>query len=360
MERIFQAVCRAAIVAVGIFPFLSPATAGEYSGLDTGGPDEAAVASFRQQCRLNVCDRGGWFFGAEATYLAPLYSTGDASFSLLDTSVDPPVGVTLGSDFGKADQLTGAPRVVFGYTGRRGLGWQFRYWELNSTLAGNDFPDAIVGNQAQLLGGNDAFEAYAIDLELTQEFRTRRWDWLGSFGVRHAMFDQSRFTSVSGAVNDDIFSLSSWQGAAFHGTGLTFGLAGLKPIHPCRGLSFYLNNRLSTVFGSAKTRAITNSQFSGTGGFAGSLNGAIDESDETLFILETGAGVQWSRCVRGYNSRMFARIGVEYQYWTNSGGSAIAESFSGTPGSSLGVASARGGSHDVHLVGLAAMAGFAW
>lgn len=37
MERIFQAVCRAAIVAVGMFPFLSPATAGEYSGLDTGG-----------------------------------------------------------------------------------------------------------------------------------------------------------------------------------------------------------------------------------------------------------------------------------------------------------------------------------
>lgn len=359
MKRILKAACRLALGALGIISYLPPAFAGESQHRD-GVPGESAVASFRQQCRLNVCDRSGWFFGAEATYLAPLYSSGDSTFSLADTTGIPPVGVTLGSDFGKADDLTGAPRIVLGYTGKRGIGFQFRYWELNSALAENDFPDAIVGNQAQLLGGSDAFEAYAIDLELTREFRARGWDWLGSFGVRHAMFDQSRTTNVTGAVNDDVFSLSSWQGAAFHGTGLTFGLAGLKPIHPCRGLSFYFNNRLSTVFGSAKTRAITNSQFSGPGGGGGSLNGAIDESDETLFILETGAGLQWSRCVRGYNSRMFARLGVEYQYWTNSGGSAFAESLSGTPGSSLGVASARGGSHDVHLVGLAAKAGFAW
>jgi len=154
--------------------------------------------------------------------------------------------------------------------------------------------------------------------------------------------------------------LSSSQGEAFHGTGLTFGLSGLRPVGSCRGVSLYTTNRVSPVFGSSKSRAFASSSFSGPGGTAGSVNGATGYNDDTLVILETGAGLQWSRDVRGFNGRMFARLGVEYQYWTGSGGEAFAESFSGTGGSSTGFARARAGDHDFHLIGLAVMSGFSW
>lgn len=336
--------------------------------LSTSAPVNAQESCDRG-CDAACCDlaagsrgcggcRKGFYVGVEATYLAPLYDESRALFALTDVTV--PAGIAVQSDFDTAEELTGAPRITLGYVGRRGIGVQLRYWEMTSAASRNDLPDPIVGNQIQVLGGEDNFNAYTIDLELTKEFCHRGWNLLGTFGVRHANIDHGRVERVTGFVNGDVFSLGAQTGEDFHGTGLTFSLSGLKTINPCRGLAFYTSLRGSTIWGPATTTAITNSSFSGPGGTAGSINGAITEEDETMFIGEIGAGLQWSRCVRDFNGRMFARVGVEYQYWGTSDGFALAQSSSGTAGISDGTVRAVGGQQETNFIGLALMAGYAW
>lgn len=311
----------------------------------------------------NGCSKG-LYLGVEATYLAPLYDESLATFSLIDFGAG--VQVNLQSEFGTAEELTGAPRIVFGYAGNNGLGIQARYWELTSSASQNDIPDPIAGSQFQVLGGEDRFNAYTIDLELTKAFCHHGWDMMGTFGVRHGSIDHQRAEQAVGAVEFaagqfDVFSMGAQTGEEFHGTGLTFSLSGLKSIKPCRGLAFYSSARGSTLWGSAETLAVTYSNVTTPTGGGGSINGAIDTNDVTMFIGEIGAGLQWSHCANSYSGRMFARAGVEYQYWGASNGYAFAQSSSGTgPGISDGTVTALGGSQETHLIGLALMAGYAW
>lgn len=308
--------------------------------------------------RLGCGCRSGLYAGVEATYLAPIYNESMGLFTLTD--VGGGAAVATRSDFDTAEELTGAPRITLGHTGKGRFGFQFRYWELNNANGRNDLPDPIVGNQIQALGGEDRFNAYTIDLEATRAFCYRGCNMLGTFGVRHGSIDHDRVERVTGFVNGDAFQLGARTGEEFHGTGLTFSLSGLKSINPCRGLAFYSSMRGSTLWGGAETTAITTSSFSGPGGTAGSINGAIVDEDETMFIGEIGAGLQWSRCVRNFNGRMFARVGAEYQYWGTSDANAVAQSSSGTVGVSDGTALANGGDQSTSLVGLTLMTGFAW
>lgn len=319
--------------------------------------DEDQCDALASACCPDDC--GTLYAGVEATYLAPIYDSGAAAFTFTDPLG--PATITLNSTFGSAsERLEGAPRINLGYVGQSGLGWQARYWELTAQESVNGIPAPILGNQVQTLGGDDRFNAYTIDLELTKDFCRRNWSMVGTFGVRHAKTSRNRVNNMYGAINGDVFNLASYQREHFSGTGLTFSLSGLKTINRCRCLSLYVNGRGSTVFGEANTSAITHSSFSGPGGAAGSTNGAVDEDDTTMFIGEVGLGLQWSRYVRSFNGRMFARIGGEYQYWGGSDGNAIAVSASGSPGFSLATASAVGGEQNSHLVGLTLATGFAW
>jgi hypothetical protein len=290
--------------------------------------------------------------------LAPIYDESKATFTLTDPVT--PASISVQTDFDSAEELTGAPRLVFGYVGKRGFGIQGRYWELSSFSSRSDLPEPIIGNQIQVLGGEDRFNAYTIDVELTNECCYRGCNLLGTFGVRHAHIDHGRVEQVVGASNLDVFSLGAQTGESFDGTGLTFSLSGLKTINPCRGLALYTALRGSTLWGPARTTAITTSSFSGPFGVGGSTNGAIDSNDETMFIGEVGAGLQWSRCVRSFSGRMFARGGVEYQYWGTSDGFALAQSSSGSLGFSDGTVRALGGKHSTNLIGFALMAGYNW
>ncbi len=306
------------------------------------------------------CNPRQWYLGVEATFLAPLYDNGAAQFGLADTFGG--TGVLFNSTHDKADELSGAPRITLGYGGKDGIGIQGRYWELDNGVSSFGFAPAITTgvNAGQPLGGSDSFNAYIVDLEATKEFSRGRWSLLGTFGARYAEYDRERTDSVFGVVNGDVFSLSSQQGSAFHGTGLTSSLAGLRPLknHPC--LSLYGSVRGSALFGQAESSVITHSSFSGPLSNAGSTNGAIGFDDETMFITELQAGLQWSRSVRSFNGRMFARAGFEYQFWNTKDQTAIAGSTSGTPGSSEGFALARGAGNDFDLIGFNISTGFAW
>ncbi|RMF41120.1 MAG: hypothetical protein D6753_10225 [Planctomycetota bacterium] len=293
----------------------------------------------------------------EATYLAPLYDVAPTTFQLSDGGA---TTLTTGAAFDSAEQITGAPRITLGTELGRGYGIQGRYWELTSTSSQFNAPTPILGNQLQSLGGEDSFNAYTIDLELTKEFYRRNWDLLGTVGVRHASLDHGHTASAYGVMNNDGYFLSASNGEEFHGTGLTFSLSGIRDIRPCRGLAAYWTTRGSTIFGTAETSALTSANVSSGFGNAGSTNAAIDQQDETLFIGEFGAGLQWSRCVRSFNGRFFARTGVEYQWWDAEDGSATAQSAAGILGNSVGVATTNGAELETQFIGLSVMTGFAW
>lgn len=321
---------------------------------DAAGCDGACDACCNDAC----CKKSTLYFGVEATYLAPIYDNGNTSFSLIDPV--PPAGITFGSSVGKADELTGAPRLTLGWVGKRDIGIQARYWALNNVESSYDTPAAIVGNQGQALGGADEFDAYTFDLELTKQGCKRGWDLMGTFGIRYAEYEASKASSAYGAVNGDVFNLGTFQSVGFHGTGMTFSLNGIRQLKKHPSVSMYLNGRGSVLFGDAETIAIASSAFSGAAGNGSAVFGAIDDSDETMFIGEIGAGLQWSRCVGSYNSRFFARGGVEYQYWGTSSGNALAVAQSGTVGNSFGQAVATGGSQNLDLIGFSLMTGFYW
>lgn len=335
---------------------------GSGSGAACGSCDSAGYATC--ECGAAVCDLGcghsGWYAGVEATYLAPLYGQDFACFTLVDVPTRSRLQVR--SDFDTAEELTGAPRVVLGYTDDCGVGIQARYWELNNAISDTALPLPITGNQIQHLGGEDSFEAYTIDLELTKPFTYRGLNLFGTLGARHASIDHTRANRVLGGMNGDIISLGSQQSEQFNGTGFTTSLSSLTPFRRCRGLSFYTTGRTSVVFGEADTLATATALSAGPGGNNGLVNGQLNEDDEAMFISEIGAGLQWSRCVRSFKGRMFARLGVEYQYWDASDANAAwAVAAAGTPGSSKGIAQAESdGDHEYHLIGLSAMTGFNW
>jgi hypothetical protein len=334
------------------------------AGFNDGGSDCDSLAKVANcsgcgSCGGCKCASKSFYLGVEATFLAPNYDNGLAEFTLIDPFT---TGVTIGSDFGQADELKGAPRITLGWGSKDKIGIQARYWEFDNTVSFSQIPAFTGGaNHIQPFGGGDTFDAYTIDLELTKQFCRGDWDLLGTFGARYADYDHARNNAVIGAVNGDLYSLSSVQGESFHGTGLTFSLSGLRPLKrkPC--LALYVSARGSTLFGEVETLAETSSSFYGPSGNAGSVNGALASSDETLFMAEIQAGLQWSRCVRSFNGRMFARAVFEYQYWGADDPSAVAysESFS-IPANSFGSAYAEGGEHDFDLIGFSIATGFAW
>lgn len=333
-----------------------------YAGCaDCGGDCDGGVccdAGACDGCEDLCCKKSTLYFGVEATYLSPQYESGNTTFSFIDPG--PPAGILLGSSVSKADELNGAPRLTLGWVGERNIGIQARYWSFNNVESLVETPAPILGNQGQTLGGSNEFDAYTLDIEATKQGRWRCWDLMGTFGARYAEYEASQASTAYGAVNGDVFNLGTFHSTGFHGTGLTFSLNGIRSIkrHPC--LSFYLNGRGSTLFGDAETIASASSNFSGPLGNAGAAFTAIDDSDETMFIGEIGAGLQWSRCVESFNGRFFARGGVEYQYWGTNSGNALAIAQSGTAGTSLGQAVAVGGSQNVDLIGFSLMTGFYW
>lgn len=328
------------------------------------GGSEKSCDSGSFDCNgCDPCSRRSLYLGIEAVFLAPQYDgNGAATFGLQDMAGGG--GVQIGGNGNSADRLTSAPRITLGWIGERGWGVQGRYWKMNNSVSSVDFPSFGAGNQIQPLGGIDAFEAYTIDLELTKQFSRGGWNMFGTLGARYADYDHSHTNSVAGSVSNgisnDAFLLGSFQNESFNGTGLTSSIAALRPFKRNPNLALFASARGSTLFGNAGTTAVAASSFGGTFGNANSVNGATDDSDETMFIGEFQTGLQWSRCTTALPGRFFARGAFEYQYWDTSNGNATAFATSGTAGSSSGSTYVTGGKQGFDLVGFSVMTGFAW
>jgi Legionella pneumophila major outer membrane protein precursor len=262
----------------------------------------AQVPPVAQAPLEDYCDGGPywtWIAAVEATYLRPEF-LGDNNVSFENNvSID---SNDFDHDYGAA------PRVWVGVENPNGWGVRARYWDFTSADAAVNEFDFV--NQVEVEGAS-VVEAYTIDLEVTKRLCTPTWTFLGGLGARYAEIRHYEQLSV---FDSDNFAVSHAAiGRQTRGTGLTGMLEATRPFGN-RGLSLYGNIRGSVLWGN--TDANSSSQLTVVNSGASSSIFSTNGVDETLSIVETQVGVEWSHdlaCCRGL---VFARALVEYQIWT--------------------------------------------
>jgi len=210
------------------------------------------------------------------------------------------------------------PRITLGLQGEC-WGLVGRYW--NATTWADNFTPAFPGAAQSGIILFDAFRAYTVDLEVQRRFCHWNWDLYGFLGVRYASVDNDRVMSLQNSFGTDLLTASSFAGQQFNGTGLTFGLFGLRPIFCDDGaLKVYFANRYSLLWGNGSA-AVQNTATAANGiAFAAATNGALAKGEGDLFIAELQFGLQWDACLKCLPGRAFLRAGWEWQYWDSNAG----------------------------------------
>ena len=328
----------------------------------------ADTNSYERLCRSLSCgDCGHWYLQAETLFFG---SSGDLqnpapSFQL--TNAAPAATISPTASSFNSSGLAVSPRLTLGKQINDCWGIQFRYWDFRLRDGfGSNAPFPAVGTQPDLgiVAGNDSLHAYTLDLEATRCFCFRGHNVLGTLGVRHASLDHSQgLTAFGQTVGGDSFTLTSLNAIGMDGTGLTSSLFTTRPLQKNCCWSIYGGGRTSYLFGNSSGLAITSATVQTTTGSASSVNGALADGGDSMFVGEFQTGLQWSRCLRGCNAQAFLRGGFEYQYW-NAGGDGILAAATSTAASTQGtatvVATTLDTSFDRHLIGFGLSAGFSW
>jgi len=302
-------------------------------------------------CKKKCCrPKRGFYVGMETTFLSP---TTDGSSTRVDiTDIG---GGTTNSYFGENnDDVIVGPRIWLGVQGDK-WGVQARYWELDDTAA-SVVPFGATAGSTSL----DVFEAYTLDFELTRKFCRRQTDMVASFGVRHARLSNFNSVSATELVGADLQTASAWTNREMDGTGVTTGLSGLRRIR-CSNWSVFWNARGSLLWGDADVRVETSAVGIGPGGSTGSVNGAVANSDETLFIGEFQLGLQRDYKLKCLPATAFFRGAFEYQVWDiDSNSTAGSNSFAVLGGTSASDANAAATAQETTLVGFTLGTGLYW
>jgi hypothetical protein len=327
--------------------------------LQTPEQDQPLVATggYTAGCDAYCAPGVQFIAGVEATFFFPQFSR-----DFMSTGFDNALGnvtITDNAALGSADgSLLVGPRVTLGVQGER-WGLVGRYWN-SSNYANNftpAFPDAIQSGIILF----DAFKLYTVDLELQRRFCWKNWDMFGFGGVRYASANNDRSLWIQNTFDDDLNQSSSFVGQQFNGTGITFGVFGLRPLFCDDGaLKAYFSNRYSILWGNGLAAVQTNASSASAGGGFESTDGALAAGDGDLFIAEIGAGLQWEACLCCLPGRAFFRTGIEWQYWDgNAGVSAASTSFANS-GTSSSTASANAGDLMFDLIGFTIGAGITY
>ncbi len=232
-----------------------------------------------------------------------------------------------------------APRIWLGVQGCK-WGIVGRYFHLRA--GENDF-DSL--QPWELYPDNDynansIFEAYYADLEVTRNFCLHGCKNQLSFGARYALIEHHESiygrSFVRTDTTDGILEGTTRANRSAHGTGLTFGLNGRKPLFPCSCAHWFYSARSSVLWGCNHSEVQTSAGVtviptdgSVPGGSAGSIDGARTSVNDDLFIGEFQAGIQWDFALRCLPAKAFFRTAFEYQYWDASSGGAASGSFAG-------------------------------
>lgn len=300
--------------------------------------------------------RAGWRLGVEATFLAPMGGNGQ-SWTLNDISGGNTYGFS--TDANGIGGLVPAPRIWAGYVCNNGWGFQFRYWELNTSSNYAD-PYLITGDNLGYTSGTN-LEMYALDLEGIKEFCFWDWNMMGTFGYRHATRDYNETTNMIGLVaGNRAFTGTSSGIASFEGDGITFSLSGYQCSNCCYGLQWFWNTRGSVLFGSNYVGALTHATLQGPGGNEVQTNGGFAGANDSIFVAEFQVGAMWSAPVKCINGRFFLRGAFEYQHWSSLNSGAGATSTVGEIGVGQLTVNSVAPSDSLDLVGFAIATGITW
>lgn len=291
----------------------------------------------------------------------------------------PPTAVGLfGPDYGDGaiDDFYVAPRLWLGVQGEC-WGVVGRYFHMR---VGEHSHDPLVPQGDfvdQSFDVNSIFEAYYTDLELTRNFCVHGCKSQLSFGARYALIEHHENIYGRTIVADDGSSgygtLTGYgrSNRQAHGTGITFGLNGRKPLFCNSCAHWFYNVRSSILWGcthnevETEATAVLDSGSSAPllNGSAGSINGATARVEDDLFIGEVQLGLQWDFALRCLPAKSFFRAAFEYQYWDAASGYAASGSFAGfgdpSPTSQVAV-NAEAPGLIVDLIGFSVGTGFTW
>lgn len=274
----------------------------------------------------------------------------------------------LNDDFGRADQLTGLPRLSFGVVGEHGLGVQGRYWRMENSFGQFGLPVDFSGagpvdgsptgdwrdGYLNRVAGFERFSAETIDLELTKDFCFLGWSGLLTLGARHGSYHNHRTNVVDGGIatgapgldapdgsDDDLldtyhtaaYDLGSRQTAAFRGTGFTTSLTALRPLAFNPDFALFASMRGSVLYGDSVNTAQTYAAMDSFYNSDWDSDSQVIRARNEQYIAELQLGTQWSRDVRFLNGRVFARAAFEYQFWRNN----VAQAEAGASAGDLGI-----------------------
>jgi hypothetical protein len=301
---------------------------------DPAPPQEGSAAT--NNAVVSPCGSGGscesccspgfqWIVGVEGTFFWPQFNR-----PFLRNTMTNNLGtetILSNTSNGSAEgALIAAPRITFGVQGER-WGLVGRYWYASNW--GSNFSPSLPGSSDFGVQGFDGFRAYTADLEAQRRFCCCNWDMYGFGGLRYASINNDRNLIATNSFGGPGLSTASFAGQQFNGTGITFGLLGMRPIW-CDDspVKLFFANRYSFLWGNGADAVQTTATSIDGVNTLTSTNGAQAKGNGDLFIAEVQLGLQWDACLQCLPGRVFVRTALEYQYWdANTGVQASSTSF---------------------------------
>ena len=401
-------------------------TALPHADVSTPGCNRQQPCPATESMRQPDCGCGPYFFleidalflGRQgSTGIAPTYSLSQST-ATLDTNPpggnvndwawsvgplsNPPVNI-LTNPYDDSNRLMTAPRWTFGMLGESGLGIRGRYWRTDSAVGTFSAPPSlgtttIANNTNGLLGETsltEAFEAETMDLEGILDFKLGSGKLIGFAGLRYGQFEDLRSSTATGRIRTgapadtgnpaewiDTFSTANYdfgtqQGAGFEGTGPTLGITAIMPFLSSRSISVFGTLRGTALYGEAESLAVSSSLIDSMYVSGQDIDTQRLQLKERFYLWDIEVGAQWSRCIRFMDGRVFARAGLEWQFWRGSGERVSATSsvadygiegmvYNNSPpflsgiGTTSGEAVAQSLGFDFNLVGLMIGTGVIW
>jgi Legionella pneumophila major outer membrane protein precursor len=274
------------------------------TGVATGGetptssPNVAAAPSAAGECGpvcdAGCCPHGGWYAGLEGTFLQ--VSRDPSAIFLRPGLVEIPDPNLGSSDFNSAYGV--GARGWLGYQNCEGWGLRARFWDFRDTQNVSTFDsDFLFAN------GTSALRAYTIDMEVTKDFQADCWSFEGAFGGRSARLEQDQTLVATSNFNTE----SAFASRYISGTGITGFFESRRALGDSNW-SLFANVRGSVLWGSDY------------GAVGGTINvdrlSVQNATGNTLSILETQVGAEWSHPLECLRGTFFARGAYEYQLWS--------------------------------------------
>ena len=325
---------------------------------------DSACDSCCSNCCQSCCRPSIVVVGTEFVFVSPDINGVPVGYLFEDFGTSTSTLIGPSTDYAAMDDFIAAPRIWMGIQGPC-WGVVARYYHLR---AGENAHDLYVPQPFQTgdtgFNVDNILESYYVDVELTRNFCLHGCKNQLAFGVRYGALEHHESIYGWTDTTDGELMATARRNREAHGTGLTFGLNGRKPLFCNSCAHWFYSARGSVLWGPSASEVQTSATATASGGasvIAGTVEGASVVVNDDLFIAELQAGLQWDFALRCLPAKAFFRTAFEYQYWDASSGLAAAGSFAGFGSPDFQVTTnADAPGLIVDFIGLSIGTGFTW